>query len=139
MQFTIAIQGSLFSILKDTRYNYDAAARSFTITGGRLLISKQFASTLGIPTEDNSLAGTISIGAAMQPIQIDHIVQRETKSMVMPPMRHAGSPGVPNLVPGPDVIVGDVEDVAQFASPVGTQVGLAIGTDSCNNGDQPVD
>ena len=42
-------------------------------------------------------------------------------------------------MPGPDVIVGDVEDVAQFASPVGTQVGLAIGTDSCNNGDQPVD
>jgi len=30
-------------------------------------------------------------------------------------------------VPGPDVIVGDVEDVAQFDAPVGTQVGLAIG------------
>jgi hypothetical protein len=29
--------------------------------------------------------------------------------------------------------------VAQFDLPVGTQVGLAIGTDSCNNGDQPVD
>jgi hypothetical protein len=45
---------------------------------------------------------------------------------------------VPNLMPGPDVIVGDVEDVAQFDPPVGTQVGLAIGTDSCNNGDQPI-
>jgi hypothetical protein len=41
-------------------------------------------------------------------------------------------------VPGPDVIVGDVEDVEQFGSAVGTQVGLASGTDSCNNGDQPV-
>ena len=29
--------------------------------------------------------------------------------------------------------------MAQFDAPVGTQVGLAIGTDSCNNGDQPVD
>ena len=102
-------------------------------------MSKQFASTLGIPSEAGSLAGTISIGAAMRPIQIDQIVRGETKSMVMPPMQHAVGPGVPNLVPGPDVIVGDVEDVAQFDPPVGTQVGLAIGTDSCNNGDQPID
>ena len=131
--------GFTFFNIEGHQYNYDAAAQSFTITGGRLLISKQFASTLGIPTEAGSLAGTISIGAAMQPIQIDQLVNGETKSMVMPPMQHAVGPGVPNLVPGPDVIVGDVEDVAQFDPPVGTQVGLAIGTDSCNNGDQPVD
>ena len=84
------------------------------------------------------MAGTIAIGAAMQPIQIDELVRGETKSMVLPPMQHAVGPGAPDLVPGPDVIVGDLEDVAQFNSPVGTQVGLAIGTDSCNNGDQPV-
>ena len=58
--------------------------------------------------------------------------------MVMPPMQHAVGPGVPNLVPGPDVIIGDIEDVDQMGSNA-TQVGLAIGTDSCNNGDQPVD
>jgi len=52
-------------------------------------MSKQFASTLGIPSEAGSLAGTISIGAAMQPVQIDQIVRGETKSMVMPPMQHA--------------------------------------------------
>src|SRR5882757_2093085 len=131
--------GFTFFNIEGQQYNYDAAAKSFTITGGRLLMSKQFASTLGIPSEAGSLAGTISIGAAMQPVQIDQIVRGETKSMVMPPMQHATGPGVPNLVPGPDVIVGDVEDVAQFDAPVGTQVGLAIGTDSCNNGDQPVD
>jgi hypothetical protein len=130
--------GFTFFNIEGHQYNYDAAAQSFTITGGRLLMSKQFASTLGIPSEAGSLAGTISIGAAMQPIQIDQIVRGETKSMVMPPMQHAVGPGVPNLVPGPDVIVGDVEDVAQFDPPVGTQVGLAIGTDSCNNGDQPI-
>src|SRR5262249_6438205 len=99
---------------------------------------KQFASALGIPSQTGALAGTISIGAAMRPIQIDQLVRGETKSTVLPPMQHAVSPGVPNLVPGPDVIVGDIEDVAQFQAPVGTQVGLAIGTDSCNNGDQPV-
>jgi hypothetical protein len=130
--------GFTFFNIEGHQYDYDPAARSFTISGGRLLLSKQFASILGIPSQAGSLAGTISIGAAMQPIQIDQIVSGETKSMVMPPIQHSGSPGVPNLVPGPDVIVGDVEDVAQFDAPVGTQVGLAIGTDSCNNGDQPI-
>src|SRR6185312_2466487 len=57
---------------------------------------------------------------------------------VMPPMQHAIGQRTPNLVPGPDVIVGDIEDVDQQGNN-GTQVGLAIGTDSCNNGDQGVD
>src|SRR5882757_5531750 len=131
--------GFTFFNIEGHQYEYDAAAQSLAITGGRLLLSKQFANALGIPSEAGSWAGTISVGAAMRPIQIDQIVRGETKSMVMPPMQHATGPGVPNLVPGPDVIVGDVEDVAQFDAPVGTQVGLAIGTDSCNNGDQPVD
>ena len=131
--------GFTFFNIEGHHYNYDAAAQSFTITGGRLLLSKQFASRLGIPSGAGSLAGTISIGAAMQPIQVDQLVNGETKSMVMPPMQHAVGLGVPNLVPGPDIIVGDVEDVAQFDPPVGTQIGLAIGTDSCNNGDEPID
>ena len=131
--------GFTFFNIEGHQYNYDAAAQSINITRGRLVLSKEFARTLGIPSEAGSLAGTISIGAAMQPIQIDHLVKGTTKSMVLPPMQHATAPGVPNLVPGPDVIVGNVEDVAQFDPAVGTQVGLAIGTDSCNNGDQPVD
>jgi len=95
---------------------------------------------LGIPSEAGSLAGRISIGAAMQPIQIDQLVRGETKSMFMPPMQHAADDSrVPNQSGGPDVIVGDIEDVAQFDAPVGTQVGFAIGTDSCNIGDQGVD
>jgi hypothetical protein len=130
--------GFTFFNIEGHQYNYDAAAQSFTITGGRLLISKQFASTLGIASDPGSLAGTISIGAAMRPIQVDQLVRGETKSTVLPPLQHALGLDVPNLVPGPDVIVGDVQDVAQFNAPVGTQVGLAIGTDSCNNGDQPI-
>jgi hypothetical protein len=132
--------GFTFFNIEGQEYNYDGAARSFTITGGRLLISKQFASTLGIPSEAGSFAGTISIGAAMHPIQIDRLVRGETKSMSMPPMQHAADNSrVPNQSTGPDVIVGDIEDVAQFDAAVGTQVGLAIGTDSCNIGDQGVD
>src|SRR5262249_36512897 len=116
--FDLAIRdsntGFTFFNIEGHQYDYNAAAQSLTIAGGRLLISKQFASTLGIPSETGSLAGTISIGAAMRPIQIDQVIRGETKSMVMPPMRHAAGPGAPDLVPGPDVIVGDVEDVAQF-------------------------
>src|SRR5438094_2055374 len=111
--------GFTFFNIEGHRYDYDAGAQSLTITGGRLLLSKQFANALGIPSEAGSWAGTISVGAAMRPIQIDHLVGGETKSMVMPPMRHAIGVAMPNLVPGPDVIVGDVEDVEQFDPPVG--------------------
>jgi len=37
-------------------------------------------------------------------------------------------------VPGPDVVVGDLIGLAQFGSASGNQVGLAVGTDSCNFG-----
>jgi hypothetical protein len=130
--------GFTFFNVEGHQYNYDATAQSLKITGGRLVLSKEFARTLGIASESGTLAGTISMGAAMQPIEVDHLVNGETKSMVLPPVQRAVGPGVPNLVAGPDVIVGDVEDVDQQGSN-GTQVGLAIGTDSCNNGDQPVD
>src|SRR6185369_16585661 len=43
--------GFTFFNIEGHQYNYDAAARSLGITGGRLLISKQFANTLGIPSE----------------------------------------------------------------------------------------
>ena len=131
--------GFTFFNIEGHQYNYDATAQSLSITGGRLLISKQFASTLGIPSEAGSLAGTISIGAAMQPIQIDQIVRGETKSMVMPPMQHAVGPGVPESCARPGCHCWRYRGRGQLGSNVGTQVGLAIGTDSCNNGDQPVD
>jgi hypothetical protein len=130
--------GFTFFNIHGHQYDYDAAAQSLAVTNGGLVISKELAQALGRPSEAGSVAGTISIGAAMQPIQIDQLVNGETRSMVMPPMQHAVGPGVPNLVPGPDVIIGDIEDVDQMGSNA-TQVGLAIGTDSCNNGEEPVD
>jgi hypothetical protein len=140
--FDLAVRNSntgfTFFNVQGGEYNYGADAQSLSITNGRLLISKELANALGRPSGAGAVVGKISIGAAMQPIQIDQIINGETKSMVMPPMQHGISPGVPDLVPGPDVIVGDVENVEQQGS-AGTQVGLAIGTDSCNNGDQPVD
>src|SRR6266566_8292298 len=130
--------GFTFFHVKGHQYGFDAGAQSFTITGGRLLLSKEFASALRMPLDAGSLVGTISVGAALQPVQIDRLVGGETKSVVMPALQHAVSSEMPNSVPGPDVIVGDIEDVDQMGNNP-TQVGLAIGTDSCNNGDEPVD
>src|SRR5262245_34073615 len=45
---------------------------------------------------------------------------------------------MPTLVPGPDVIVGNLPSLQQFGD-AGTQVGLAVGTESCNNGQVDVD
>ncbi len=42
------------------------------------------------------------------------------------------------LVPGPDAIVGNVFGLAQFGS-IGTQVGLAMGTEVCNAGTVDID
>jgi hypothetical protein len=130
--------GFTFFNIQGHQYDYDAAAQSLAITNGRLLISKELANALGRPSDAGSVAGTISIGAAMQPIEVTQLANGQPQSVVMPPMQHALSPGTPTLVPGPDVIVGDIEDVDQQGNNA-TQVGLAIGTDSCNNGDQPID
>src|SRR5262249_48588613 len=130
--------GFTFFNIQGHQYDYDPAAQSLAITNGKLVVSKELANAMGRPASAGAIAGTISIGGAMQPIQTDKVVKGETKPMVMPPMQHARGPATPNLVPGPDVIVGDIEDVDQQGNNA-TQVGLAIGTDSCNNGDQPVD
>jgi hypothetical protein len=131
--------GFTFFNIEGHQYQYDANAQSLAITHGRLLVSKEFANALGRPSDAGSLVGQISLGAALQPTEIAQVVNGQPKSVVMPPLRGAGGGEVPALVAGPDVIVGDVESVDQLDAAVGTQVGLAIGTDSCNNGDQPVD
>jgi hypothetical protein len=129
--------GFTFFNIEGQQYDYNAAAQSLAITNGRLVVSKEFANALGRPSEAGSTAGTISIGAAMQPIQIEQLVNGETKSMAMPPVQHPTGPGTPALVPGPDVIVGDLEAVEQAGNDA-TSVGLGVGTVSCNNGDQPI-
>ena len=132
--------GFTFFNLQGLQYDYDAAAQSLAITNGRLLLSKEFASALGRPSAAGSSAGTIAIGATMQPIQITQIAKGHPTSAIMPPMQHAAGSGPAAFGSGPDVIVGDIEDVNQIDQQVvGTQVGLAIGTDSCNIGDQPID
>src|SRR5437867_4570711 len=142
--FDLAIRdsntGFAFFNLQGLQYVYDPAAQSLTITNGRLLLSKEFAKALGRPSAAGLSAGTIAIGATMQPIQITQIASGKPTSAIMPPMPNGAGTNAPTLVQGPDVIVGDLEAANQLdPQAVGTQVGLAIGTDSCNNGDQPID
>jgi hypothetical protein len=132
--------GFTYFNLQGLQYDYDAAAQSLAISNGRLLLSKEFANALGRPSDAGSLAGTIAIGATMQPIQITQVANGQPTSAIMPPMPNGAGTSTPSVVPGPDVIVGELEDVNQLdAQAVNGQVGLAIGTDSCNNGDQPLD
>jgi len=130
--------GFTFFNIEGHQYDYDATGQLLSITGGRLLISKEFASALGRPADVSAAVGRISIGAAMQPIEIDQLVNGEPKSMAMPPLQHGVGSETPTLVPGPDVIVGDLPEMAQYGNDtVSHLVGLGVGTTSCNNGDQP--
>jgi len=130
--------GFVFFNVEGTLYAYDAGAQLLTITEGRLLLSPEFANALGRPSAAGTAVGKISIGAAMQPIEIRQLVKGETKSVEMPPVQGAAGGEAPTLIQGPDVIVGELSGLTQFGS-AGTQVGLAVGTDSCNAGDQPLD
>jgi hypothetical protein len=128
--FVLAVRdgttGFTFFKIEGGDYNYDAKAQSFSITGGRLLISKEFANALGRPSDAGAVVGKISVGAAMQPIQIDQLVNGEAKSSVMPAV---------GTVPGPDVIVGELIGLEQSDSGAANgRVGLALGTDACNKG-----
>jgi len=116
---------ALFNV-EGHEYAYESTRRSLGVRGGRLLVSKEFAAELGRPSAAGALVGSLSIDATMRPIEVTQIVDGE--------IRADSLPATEGGVPGPDVIVGDVNGLAQFGSQSGTQVGLAVGTDSCNAG-----
>jgi hypothetical protein len=129
--------GFTFFNVEGHDYNYDAAAQSLTIANGRLLISKEFADALGRPSDAGSIVGKISIGAALQPVEIDQLDDNgDVKYATLPALNQ---PGV-GTVPGPDVIVGDLIGLEQSQiGEVNGRVGLALGTDACNQGTVDVD
>src|ERR1043166_152157 len=125
--------GFPFFNIEGNVYDYDAKAQVLNIKDGRLLVSKEFAAKLGRPSLSGSVVGEISATTTMRLIEITQVLNGEPTSSVMPPL--APSAGT---VPGPDVIVGDLSGLAQFGSSSGTQVGLAVATDSCNAGVVPL-
>ena len=141
-QFDLAVRdaktGFTFFNIEGQQYDYDAGAQLLTVNGGRLTMSRDFANALGRPSEAGAAVGGISVGAAMQPVEIKELVSGELKGVTMPPLHGVAGAQTPTATHGPDVIVGDLPNMQQFGS-AGTQVGLAVATTSCNNGDQPLD
>ncbi len=132
-QFDLVVRdaktGFTYFNIEGNLYDYNSKKLALSINEGRLLISKEFAELLGRPDEAGAFAGTISVTATMRTIEITQMVDGEVTSSIMPAL---GA-----LVPGPDVIVGDMPALQQFGSS-GTQVGLAVATDSCNAGAVPL-
>jgi hypothetical protein len=127
--------GFTFFNIEAAQYDYDARARLLSITGARLLVSKQFAESLGRPSDAGAVAGQISIGASMQAIEIDRLdANGNVTSTTLPAIP------LPGTVPGPDVIIGELIGLVQSQSgSVNGRVGLALGTDACNKGTENVD
>ncbi len=133
--------GFRFFNIEGHQYEYDAAAHLLHIKDGRLLISEEFARTLGRPAEAGSTVGKISIAATMYPIEVDKMVNGAVQSAVLPKLRNATGGGAEasqpavGTVPGPDVIVGDLPAVTEpSGASSGSFVGLGVGTTSCNQG-----
>lgn len=122
--------GFTFFNVEGQEYDYDVNRDVLNVRSGRLLISDEFAAEMGRPGDAGGVVGQLAITATMRPIEVNEIVDGEVTKTSMP------SDAVPNpgTVPGPDVVVGDLFGLAQFGGSLGTQVGLAVGTDSCNFG-----
>ncbi len=126
--------GFTFFNVEGHLFNYNPADTSLGIDSGRLLISPEFAAQLGRPADAGAVVGSLAVNATMRPIEISQIVNGAVTSAEMPRV-NVGENGT---VPGPDVIVGDVSGLAVFETGA-TQVGLALGTDSCNAGTVDLD
>ena len=130
--------GFVFFNVKGEQYEYDAAARSLGIKGGRLAISEELANKLGHPEDTGAVVGEISIVVAMEPIEITTVADGVAQSTILPPQVGLAPNDPEGSVPGPDIIVGDLPSMDQFGAG-GSQVGLGVGTTSCNNGNVEVD
>lgn len=120
--------GFVFFNIEGHQFEYDSTQHSFNIQAGRLLLSREFAAEIGQSSKVGAIVGQISVTSTTRPIEVTQIVDGEAKADVMPANPQAGA------VLGPDVVVGDLSGLAQFGSSNGTQVGLSVGTDSCNFG-----
>src|SRR5437870_11270778 len=129
--------GFTFFNIEGPQYAYDANAQLLSITGGRLLVSKELAKSLGGRLEIGAIVGKISIGATMQPSEITQLDQNGDVKSASQPALH--QPGVVSVA-GPDVILGELLGLSQLDSgAVNGRVGISLGTDACNKGTIDVD
>jgi len=122
--------GFTFFNVEGHQYVYNPDDHSLTVQGGRLLLSSEFASAMGRASDAGMVVGSLRVSAVMRPIEVTQIVNGEVTAADLPAMDHPEN----GTIPGPDVIVGELSGLAQFDSAANNQVGLAVGTDSCNAG-----
>lgn len=120
--------GFTFFYIEGYEYDFDAEARSLKLTGGRLILTSEYANELGRASDAGSVIGDIEVNVNMRVLERAQVINDETVSTVLPADPLAGTN------PGPDVVVGDLIGLAQFGGASGNMVGLAVGTDSCNYG-----
>lgn len=120
--------GFTYFNIEGQNISYDPAGKTFGIADGRILVSKEYATELGRGNIGGTVVGNISISTTMRPVEVTEVNAGEAVSQELP----AAAPEA-GTVPGPDVIVGDLSGLQQFSASA-TQVGLAVGTDSCNAG-----
>src|SRR5207249_1898447 len=65
--------GFTFFNIEGGQYDYDTKAQALSITNSRLVISKEFANALGRASAAGEVVGKISIGAAMQTIEVNQL------------------------------------------------------------------
>jgi hypothetical protein len=130
--------GFVFFNIEAPEFDYQPKNHSLSIRAGRLLLSKEFAADLGRPSDSGLIVGNFSVSATMRTIEITRMVNGEVTSDILP--ARAGNQPAAGTVPGPDVIVGDLNGLSQPDSAAsGTQVGISVGTDSCNAGTVDLD
>lgn len=124
-----ARSGSPFFFIEGGEVDFDGATDHLTIRGGRLVVTPEFAASIGRSITDRLIVGTVDIDLNMTAIEVTQVENGEVTGSSLPPTGNdAGT------VPGPDVVVGDVNGLAQFGTEGGGFVGLSLGTDSCNYG-----
>ncbi|MBE7515230.1 MAG: carboxypeptidase regulatory-like domain-containing protein [Chloracidobacterium sp.] len=137
-QYELAVRdsetGFTFFNIEGHEWEYNPAGPSLAIKGGRLLVSPEFAQSLRKTALAGAIVGAINVDMNLRTVEMTSVVNGEETGTVLP--AGFGMESNASLVPGPDVIVGDLSGLAQYGSQVGTQVGLAVGTDSCNAGSE---
>ena len=128
---------SRFLRSKDTSTITTRTRSCLSITGGRLVVSKEFAESLGRPSDAGQRLAKFPSAQPCNRSRSPMLDENgDVKSATLPALNQ---PGV-GTVPGPDVIVGDLIGLEQSRQWFrGGRVGLALGTDACNKGTIDVD
>ena len=120
--------GFIFFNIEGHQFDYDASQHLLSVKMGTMLLSTEFATELGRPSDASVVVGQISIIVTLRPIEVTQYANGEVKSDVLPSLRTKDG-----TTPGPDVVVGNISALMQLGSG-GTQVGLALGSEACNFG-----